>query len=119
VEAFVGGLEGQAKQGVFGLHAIASPIYPLLQALFPEQLITTGQLGRAMIQARPTRRPEADAGGCRDASLFSNFLVAFRKRPDRILLQTRALLLEPLPHRPQIEARAGRLVFDYRIYTAR
>lgn len=32
------------------LYAIVSPIYPLLQALFPKYVTTTEQLGRAMIQ---------------------------------------------------------------------
>jgi uncharacterized protein YbjT (DUF2867 family) len=40
------------------LCAIASPIYPLLQAVFPKYVITTEQLGRAMIQVAKNGSPK-------------------------------------------------------------
>jgi uncharacterized protein YbjT (DUF2867 family) len=40
------------------LYAIVSPIYPLLQALFPKYVITTEQLGRAMIQVAKRGAPK-------------------------------------------------------------
>ena len=40
------------------LYAIANPIYPLLQALFPKHLITTEQLGRAMIRVAKQGAPK-------------------------------------------------------------
>ncbi len=40
------------------LYAIVSPIYPLLQALFPKYVTTTEQLGRAMIQVAKHGAPK-------------------------------------------------------------
>ena len=40
------------------LSAIVSPVYPLLQALFPKYVITTEQLGRAMIQVAKHGSPK-------------------------------------------------------------
>jgi uncharacterized protein YbjT (DUF2867 family) len=40
------------------LYAIASPIYPLLQAVFPKYVITTEELGRAMTQVAKQGAPK-------------------------------------------------------------
>jgi hypothetical protein len=40
------------------LYAIVSPVYPLLQALFPKYVTTTEQLGRAMIQVAKHGAPK-------------------------------------------------------------
>jgi uncharacterized protein YbjT (DUF2867 family) len=40
------------------LYAIVTPIYPLLQALFPKYVTTTEQLGRAMIQVAKRGAPK-------------------------------------------------------------
>jgi uncharacterized protein YbjT (DUF2867 family) len=55
------------------LYAIVSPVYPLLQALFPNCVTTTEQLGRAMIQVAKHGAPKQvleveDIRRCRPAS---------------------------------------------------
>ena len=39
-------------------YAIAGPLYPLLKALFPKALMTTEQLGRAMIHIARNGAPK-------------------------------------------------------------
>lgn len=49
----------KSKTGWYrALYAIVGPIYPLLQALFPNSVTTTEQLGRAMIQAAKHGAPK-------------------------------------------------------------
>jgi uncharacterized protein YbjT (DUF2867 family) len=49
----------QSKTNLYrALYAVAGPVYPLLQALFPKYVTTTEQLGRAMIQVAKEGAPK-------------------------------------------------------------